>query len=51
MAHLLGKRGKKLGKLLLCAYFGLYGRRKRGECLKILKKYISQPNNPLCIIF
>lgn len=21
------------------------------ECLKILKKYISQPNNPLCIIF
>ena len=39
MDHLLGKRGKKLGKLLLCAYFGLYGRRKRGVFKNIEKVY------------
>ena len=40
-----------LGRLLLCAYFGLFRERKLGEFFITLQKQAKQLNILLCIIF
>lgn len=38
----LGERGRKIGEMLIYAYFGPYGMREIGECLRIWKKQLEE---------
>ena len=42
MAPLLAKKGKRLGKLLLYAFFGPFGGREIGKSLRIVKVWTKQ---------
>ena len=47
----IGKKKKRLGKLLLYAFFGLFGGREIGESLKVVKVWTKQFKVPFCIFF
>ena len=48
---LLGRKGRRLGKLHLCIYVGLYGRREIKELLKILNLQTMRFYPHLCTCF